>query len=348
MNLNFNKSATAIGSFPHGDAIECCRYIFRSFPEIPLWPQLSSLGIRENMYIQFSEGLPFTKIDEGKKRMFFQIPDDTSGGLEQFYQRVLGDDLDSFAITENHSNGLYTFLDLIEKNKAHISSAKYIKGQITGPISFSLTVTDQNNKSIFYIDEMRDVVVKGLVMKAKWQIRRLKNYFPEIILFIDEPYLVSLGSAFVSLQKQEVIQCINEIICGIHDEGAIAGIHCCGNTDWSVLMETDVDILSFDTYGYLDTLSLYIKELARFLDRGSVLAWGIVPTSDKALQEDDKSLVNRLTNGIKIFLQKGLDEEKLLGASLITPSCGTGTLPVELAERVIELTKGVSSALKSQ
>jgi len=299
------------------------------------------------MYIQFSEGFPFVKIDEGRKRMFFQIPEDTTKGLERFYERILEEDLKSFATTEDYSKGLYAFLNLIEKDKAYISSAKYLKGQITGPISFGLTVTDQNNKSIFYIDEMRDVIVKGLVMKAKWQIRELKNYFPQVILFVDEPYLVSLGSAFVSLEKQEVIQYLNEVICGIHDEGAIAGIHCCGNTDWSVLMETDVDILSFDTYGYLDTLSLYTKELARFLERGSVLAWGIVPTSDKALQEDDRSLADRLTKGIKILVQKGLDEEKLLGTSLITPSCGTGTLPVELAERIIELTKGVSSLLKS-
>ena len=347
MNLNFDMLSTAIGSFPHTDPIACCQYIFKSFPEIPLWPQLSSLGLRENMYIQFSEGLPFVKIDEGKKRMFFQIPNDTTTGLERFYERVLEEDLENFATSNNYSNGLYAFLNLIEKDKAYISSAKYLKGQIIGPISFGLTVTDQNNKSIFYIDEMRDVIVKGLVMKAKWQIRELKNYFPQVILFVDEPYLVSLGSAFVSLEKQEVIQYLNEVICGIHDEGAIAGIHCCGNTDWSVLMETDVDILSFDTYGYLDTLSLYTKELTRFLERGSVLAWGIVPTSDKAFQEDDRSLADRLAKGIKILVQKGLDEEKLLGTSLITPSCGTGTLPVELAERIIELTKGVSSLLKS-
>ncbi|MGD0918697.1 MAG: hypothetical protein ABSB22_19790 [Thermodesulfobacteriota bacterium] len=42
-----------------------------------------------------------------------------------------------------------------------------------------------------------------------------------------------------------------------------------GNTVWSLLLETRLDILSFDAYSYLENLSLYPKGLKTFLERGA-------------------------------------------------------------------------------
>ena len=61
------------------------------------------------------------------------------------------------------------------------------------------------------------------------------------------------------------------------------GIHCCGNTDWSLLLNAPIDILSFDSYGYFESLRLYDRALAQYLARGGWLAWGLVPTGRKTL-----------------------------------------------------------------
>src|SRR5512135_1417795 len=50
--------ATALGSVPITDPRTACRLMLDYFPEIPAWPQLPRLSFRENMYVQFSEGLP--------------------------------------------------------------------------------------------------------------------------------------------------------------------------------------------------------------------------------------------------------------------------------------------------
>jgi methionine synthase II (cobalamin-independent) len=112
-----------------------------------------------------------------------------------------------------------------------------------------------------------------------------------------------------------------------------------------VLLSTNLNILSFDAYGYFEALSLYPKELRAFLERGGILAWGIVPTSEVILKEDAKSLIKRFKEEVETLSKKGIDQT-LLRRAILTPSCGTASLPVSLAERVCELTAEVSRRLR--
>ena len=114
-----------------------------------------------------------------------------------------------------------------------------------------------------------------------------------------------------------------------------------------MLLSTNLDILSFDAYGYLETVALYPKELKTFLERGGILAWGIIPTSEAILKEDPQSIVNRFKKGIEILVKKGIDPA-LLQRAIITPSCGTASLSIPLAERVCEVTAEVSRRLKEK
>jgi hypothetical protein len=127
----------------------------------------------------------------------------------------------------------------------------------------------------------------------------------------------------------------------------LKGIHCCGNTDWSVLLSTNLNILSFDAYSYLETLSLYPKELKAFLERGGILAWGIVPTSEDVLKEEAESLVRRFKEGVETLSKNGIDQT-LLQRAIITPSCGTASLSIPLSERVCHLTAEVSKRLRGE
>jgi methionine synthase II (cobalamin-independent) len=342
MEFQYPFIATGIGSFPHQDEKEVFRLIFQNFPEIPFWPQLPKRSFLEGMVVQYSGGFPSLKWNEKEQRVWVDASLGFDKEIEKFYQHWEGGNLKPFEITEDFAKGLRILEDLASKDQRR--EMKYIKGQITGPITFGLALTDLEGKSIFYDPTLRDALIKHLSMKARWMEKRFNDLFPGIptIIFLDEPSLSSFGSAFSGLNREDVVHSLNECFGAVK---GLRGIHCCGNTDWSILLSTNLDILSFDAYGYLETLSLYPRELRTFLERGGILAWGIVPTSEAILKEDAKSLVKRFREGIETLNKKGMDPI-LLQRAIISPSCGTASLPVPMAERVCKLTAEVSKRLR--
>lgn len=336
--------ATGIGSFPHKDEKEVFRLIFKDFSEIPFWPQLPKRSFFEGMVVQYAQGFPSLKWDEKEQRVWVDTTQGFDNELERFYGWLENGELEPFEMTEDFAIGLGILKELASQDCQ--KKMKYIKGQITGPITFGLSLMDQERRPIFYDPTLREILIKHLSSKAQWMQKRLSDLFPgtQTILFFDEPSLSSFGSAFSSLNRQEVILSLNECLDAI--EG-LKGVHCCGNTDWSLLLETRLDILSFDAFDYLEMLSLYPKDLKAFLERGGILAWGIVPTSEAILKEDAQSLVKRFKEGVERLSKKGIDQT-LLQRAILTPSCGMASLSVPLAEKVCELTAEVSKRLRKK
>ena len=72
-------------------------------------------------------------------------------------------------------------------------------------------------------------------------------------------------------------------------------MHLCGNPDWDFLLGLDLDILSLDIFQNGEIFSSYSKSIKKFLDRGGVIAWGIVPTLDDPFNETPDTLIERMT-----------------------------------------------------
>jgi hypothetical protein len=275
-------------------------------------------------------------------RIYVDRARDLDPGLERLYVAYLENQLDYAAISADYAAGFFEFL----KQTSVLSHPLVaVKGQVTGPVSWGLMVVDQDRRPVLYEEVLADAAAKHLRLKAAWQERELRKVCPNVIMFVDEPYMSSFGSAFVSLGREQAIALIEEVLAGI--EG-IKGVHCCGNTDWSLLLETSIDILNLDAYEYAEALSLYSAEVRAFLERGGIIAWGITPNSDKVMEETVESLVDRLHEAMNLLVRKGISFEDILVASLITPACGTGSLTTKIAERVFELTAGVSAAMQER
>jgi methionine synthase II (cobalamin-independent) len=215
-----------------------------------------------------------------------------------------------------------------------------------------LTVTDQDLRASLYNDLLADVLVKNAAMNARWQIRKLRKRRPNVIISVDEPYLAAFGSAFISLERQQVITMLDEVFEAIHQEGALASVHCCANTDWSVLLTTTVDVLNLDAYGYVENLALYPAELRAFLDRGGAIMWGIVPNKEEIFQTTPEALAGRLLEGVKLIADKAqnrglkLTFQELAEISLVTTSCGLGPGSVEIADRALDILVQTGDILK--
>lgn len=337
--------ATAVGSFPHKDPEAVCDIILRTIPEIPIWPQLPNVDFREQMEIQCCEGMPCVVLDEDNQKMFFDTSGDFTWDLEKFYENVVSEKLDYFKISPDFSRGIYQ----MEKKLTQIdrSSIKYLKHQVTGPVTFGLGRVDENKRSIYYNEIFRDIVVKAIVMKTRWLLNKFKPFGFKQICFIDEPIFSAFGSStYVSVQRSDVVQYLREVIDTVHEEGVIAGSHCCGNTEWTILIDAGVDVISFDAYNYGDTIGYYADRVNDFLKNGGVLAWGIVPTSEKISDENPESLIKKLEQLIENLAGKGIDKNLIWEQCLLTPSCGTGSRSIELSDKTFHQLSEVSRLLR--
>ncbi len=345
---------TGIGSMPFDNPEQAVDVSISRVPEAPFWPQLPKIDLNEQMEIQYSEGLPCIVIDREKRRMYFDTSGDYSEAFAEFYEAYMlamdadegTGDCSAMAISPDFSRGICAF----EKRLQSVGKKyPFVKVQTTGPCSFALTIVDENKRAIYYNEEFRDVVIKALAMKCRWQIQKFQPYAEKVICFVDEPILSGFGSStYVSVKREDVVAHLVEMIKAIHTDVALAGIHCCGNTEWSILIDAGVDIVNFDAFGFGETIAMYSEAVKTHLDRGGMLAWGIVPTSPAIREQTVESLVSYFEKMMDNLASKGIDKMQIAEQAIITPSCGTGSMEPSDAEKVFEMTEALYKAMREK
>lgn len=353
-NSDLKLQSMAIGSLPHKSLTDAMQIVEKYFPNLPFWPQLAKLNKNEDMIFQFLENVPGLVNEEGN----VYIDNESDSFFEQLeelfmdYEEIITDStselLNKYCISENYSSTFRPFIEIVSSNKPN-----YAKGQITGPFTLATSLTDKEGRCAFYDETLREIVVKLLSLKALWQIKEIKKVSPNTIpiIFLDEPSISQLGtSAFITISREEVISAFKEISDLIKENGAISAIHCCGKCDWSVPIESGFNILNLDGYFFAQNLSLFSQNVEQFLSNGGKIAWGVVPTLDSdALQAADKDVIlNKFDDAVKYLINKGIDKDLIINNSMITPSCGAGSLTVELSEKAMDLTKNVAMKLQEK
>lgn len=334
--MEWNFTPTCIGSLPFIDPGVAVDLVLEKLQKIPFWPQLPGRGFNENMYAQFSYNMPGIRIDRERKKVTVDLQDYDP---EEFYIKVLSEDIESFRYEPAYFAGFYEFI-----GRKLPEGVIAVKGQITGPVSTGLQIFDQEGKAALYDENYSEIIRKNLNMMARWQEARLREKCNTTIIFIDEPYLSLMGTPFASIKNEEVISWINEVIEGL--EGYV-GMHCCGNMDWPTALATDIDIISIDSYEYGHTITLYPEEVKAFLERGGCIAWGAVPNSDETFENETlNSLFEKLTTFIEKLVSKGIDREMIVSQSLLTPQCGLGGVSEETARRIFDTLVDLSSLLR--
>lgn len=346
--------ATGIGSMPFEDVEHAVDVSISKLAEAPFWPQLPKLGLNEQMEIQYSEGMPCIKIDREKGRMYFDTSGDYSEDFAEFYEAYMmamdpdegNGDCSAVAVGLDFSKGIYA---MEKRLLTRGSKLPFVKVQTTGPCSFALTIVDENKRAIYYNEEFRDVVIKALAMKCRWQIQKFQPFGEKVICFVDEPILSAFGSStYISVKREDVVAHLAEMIDAIHADNAIAAIHCCGNTEWSILIDAGVDIVNFDAFGFGETIAMYADAVKTFLERGGMLAWGVVPTS-KAIQEQTiETMATHFEKMMDNLASKGIAKQLIGEQAIVTPSCGTGSMDPDDAEKVFEMTALLSKAMREK
>ncbi|MEW6490625.1 MAG: hypothetical protein AB1578_22275, partial [Thermodesulfobacteriota bacterium] len=333
--------ATGIGSLPHRDPAEAVAAVLERLPAFPFWPQLPRRSPLEGMTLQYLEGFPgLRERPEGKDPVVDTGPEGM-GEVEAFYGRVLSGDPEAFALSPERAPGFYALEESLVQSRP--SGLRFVKGHVTGPVTLATSLRDAGGRDVLHDDTFREVVAVHLARKALWQARRLARLGVPVVIFLDEPVMEVFGSAYSTLSREAVGALWSPALEALAGEGVLTGIHCCGNTDWPVLFDSGAAIVNFDAYHFLEKMLLYPEPLSRFLEAGGVLAWGAVPTAEKARQLAAPALARRLDEGIARMAAAGVDEGLLRRQCLLTPSCGMGSLDPDLAEHILDLLGAVSA-----
>jgi len=341
-----------IGSLPLTDYAQAARLVWEHTPEIPLWVQLPKVP-GESMTRQFAAGLPGLA-EEGGRAFVDTAGPDFEKNLLGFYEEALALqdaveilDRSRFAMAPAAAGG---FFELIRQAMERTPPPLAVKGQIIGPVSFGTSLCDRNGKAIFYDAQLRDAFVQLLALRVRWQVRRLAALKRPVLLFIDDPAITGFGSSmYIGLNREDICQSLGVMIDAVHREGGLAGVHICANADWTLVLDSAADILSFDAYAFFDQFVIYRDAIRRFVERGGLIAWGLVPTlSPEDLQrETTDSLFEQWKLKSVQVAALGIDPNRLLAQSLITPACGMGTLSVDLAMKALRLTRELSNRIRT-
>ena len=326
---------TAMAVMPHTDADRALEDALSL--DIPFWPQLPRLSYREDMYVQAAEHFPGIVLDMENRTLAFSMGKFTLE-LEETLARF--EDPGTFDVSPDFSEVYPRFLDL------DLSDRPAIRGQLEGPVSFGFNVKDQDDRPILFDETVRPFMLEFMAKRVNVQLARLKERNVNAFMYVDEPGLQFVFSGMSGYGEAAARRDLNAFFDMIDRP---RGIHLCGNPDWSFLLDLDLDILSLDVFSNGELFASYAQGISRFLERGGVLAWGIVPTNVEPFEKESlDSLVDMIRGLWETLGKRGVDRERLLAQSLISPATcclvnpdGTGTV-----EKAFAVVRALSARLK--
>jgi hypothetical protein len=335
MPIPGNLLTTAMAILPHTDVDRALDLALTL--DIPFWPQLPRLNYFEDMYVQAGEHFPGIIVNMENRTVRFSM-DRFISQLEDTLSKF--DTPAYFDISENFSSVYHRFLAL------DVSDRPAIRGQLEGPISFGFNVLDQDERPILFDDTVRPFMMEFMAKRVNVQLDRLQKKNPNAFMFIDEPglqFLFSAMSGYGDIQAKKDLDLFFSMV------NRPRGIHLCGNPDWDFLLNLDLDILSLDVYTNGEVFASYAKSIQKFLDKGGILAWGIVPTNFEPFEKESmKSLERQLESNWTVLEKKGIDRQYLVTRSLLAPAtcCLVNPDKEKTVESAYKMIKNLSETLR--
>jgi len=338
-------SSTAIGSVPYLDPLEAVESM--SVLDIPAYPQMVKLSPWEDMFLGALAGLPALVVDAEKQSVRAKRVD-RENELADFYARFLAGERDFLALPPEAGRGLEAFFQKAAQDPGY--GPDFLKVQVIGPLTFGQMVKMEDEQSTLVDDpELLEATALALGGKAAWEARRIRALGRTPVVFIDEPGLASYGSAFSTLTYDTVVNTMSSSASVVREDGpCLIGCHICGNTDWSMIMDSGLDIVNFDAFEIMEQFSLYPDALRTFLERGGLVAWGIVPSQGFSKDLTADFLVEKLRSGWRDLDKKGVPLELISSRALIATACGLGMLPPDLALAATKMMAAVTAKLREE
>ncbi len=326
---------TAMAVMPHTDVSQALNAALSL--DVPFWPQLPNYSYYEDMYVQAAEHFPGILLDIDAKTLKFSI--------EKFMQEFEAtmahfEEPHYFDISETYSVVYHRFLAL------DLSDRPAIRGQLEGPISFGFNIIDQNDRPILFDDTVRPFMLEFMAKRINVQLERLQKRNANAFMFVDEPGLQFLFSAMAGYGDVKAKEDLDLFFSMVNRP---RGIHLCGNPDWDFLLNLHLDVLSMDIYTNAEIFAAYGTSIQRYLDRGGIIIWGIVPTGFEAYEKENLDTLRRQLERVwDVLTQKGVDRDFMLLNSMLSPAtcCLVNPDKEKTVEKAFESVRRLSERLK--
>jgi len=325
---------TGIGSLPHTQmelALQMALAV-----DVPYLPQLPSANPAELMVPAALEGLPGLVADDGGAcTVDLGAWEAGRGELDgRIEAAIRSGDAATFLPGVNAARALRPFLWEVRERRL-----AFAKVQLAGPATVRWSSRLSTGAPLSDHPGLDAQVFRLVLVRALALIQAVRTSGAMPLFYLDEPGLCALDTSRAA--HLAVLTELRLLVAALHREGALVGLHCCGNTRWPALLELGVDLLSFDVRLSLDALLDEPRPVRRFLDHGGAFSLGLVPT-DLGQQADPEELARAVEASFASALP---DRPDALRQFLATPACGLAMRTVLEAERIFEQLRAARSAL---
>jgi hypothetical protein len=291
---------SAVGSLPHLDAGEAADQALLLQPELPTAPQLPRRHPLEGMLAQVTTGMSGVSVGEDGWK------------LDVDRRRLGTGDVDA-PIDPVAFGGTRTFLDAAA---AAGRDGRPVKVQVTGPVTLGLALLDGGARPAKAWSLAADVV-GGRIKALLAEVGRALPGSPAVLV-LDEPGLTAYPRPGFPLGAEDTIDLLSSALATAGSDDVVAGVHCCGPTDWRLVLHAGPDLVSLPVDAAVGDDA---AGLSGFLDRGGWISWGAIPT-DRPLGDREDVHWRRLNTLWGDLSRNGCDPTRLRMQSLVTPACG--------------------------
>lgn len=289
---------TGVGSLPHTDPKRAASFVLET-TTVPYLPQLPNRHPEERMLVQWGDGLC------GCGAV------DSSIGLG--YGEPIGARAEAFG-------GAHALLDVLS------SDVPTVKTQATGPVTLALGLLSAGHPG----QGLLDCVATGLIGRVEDHIALLAARLPDadITLIFDEPGLSGLLVPGFPITRDEAEHVLGKVLTRAP---VPAGIHCCADTDWSVVASVRPSLISWDIDSLGAAFVAHAEAIAAATWEGTGFIWGVAPTQTQPLPGDPGVRLQRIVGRL---VMAGAKMDGLLEGAMFSPACGLAGLTEGQAEIV--------------
>jgi hypothetical protein len=302
-------TATGVGSLPHRSAGEAVRFAITEY-DVPAIPSLPRRCPAEGMIAQAVVGI--NGVTAGQYGSIAVDP----AAVDPYAAVITDVSTDSFS-------GLRRFLD----HAVSIDLDGPVKWQFVGPVTLGVALARAG-----LADDVAFAVaaraVRSHVAALSVAVATALPRSPQIVV-IDEPWFGELFTPGFPIAPDPAIDLLSGAMASVSGVATV-GVHCCGDADVASLLAAGPDVLSIPARPAITKAAGY---LARFLESGGRVAWGVVATDGPMFVSPDRQW-RELADLWAELDRRGVDSTLLRQRSLVTAHCGLGLHTPVVAERV--------------